>query len=311
MIEEKIKILEERIDALYIRLEKCDLCPRNCGVNRLKGEKGWCKIGKEVVIYTSFLHHGEEPPISGKNGSGTIFFSGCNLKCIYCQNFKFSHFVRGKAFKEEELADLMLNLQDKGAHNINLVTPTHILPQIFASLLLAYRKGLELPIVYNTSGYENEEIIDLQRGIIDIYLVDLRYITSFLAGKYSFASDYPQINKRILKKIYRFKKYRWQVGLLKEGLIVRHLVLPSYIEESKKALDWIKNNFPQVLVSVMFQYQPYFKAEDSPPINRSLNYKEYLEIKKYVEKLDLDGWLQGFCPPQELAGVNFISFEEK
>ena len=310
MGKEKIRILEKKVDILYSRLENCDLCPRNCRVNRLRGEKGWCGIEKEIVVYTSFLHQGEEPPLSGKNGSGAIFFSGCNLKCIYCQNFKFSHFIQGKVFKVEELATLMLELQSKGAHNINLVTPTHIIPQIFASLLIAYQKGLNLPIVYNTSGYEKEEVIDLQKEIIDIYLVDLRYIDSYLAQKYSSAPDYPQINKRILKKIYKFKKYRWQIGLLKEGLIVRHLVLPSYTEKSKKILCWIKENLPEVLVSIMFQYQPYFKAKYFFEINRPLNYREYLEIKKYAEKLDLNGWLQGFNPPKELAGVNFLPFEK-
>jgi putative pyruvate formate lyase activating enzyme len=304
-INEKINILQEIVPSLYKRLEECNLCPRNCRVNRLKGEKGYCGVGKDLVVYTYFLHQGEEPPISGKKGSGTIFFSGCSLKCVYCQNYKFSHFIRGKSIKEEELAEIMLNLQKQGAHNINLVTPTHFLPQILLSLSVAFKEGLNLPVVYNTSGYEKEEIVKAIDKIIDVYLTDARYIASDLALRYSNAENYPQINKKMIETLYSLKTNRWEDGLLKEGVITRVLVLPGYTEETVKMLKWLKNNFPDILVSVMFQYRPYFKASLYPEINRSISFSEYSKIKSIAENLGLKGWIQEFNPPQDLAGVNF------
>jgi putative pyruvate formate lyase activating enzyme len=302
----RIKALEEKIDPFYKRLENCDLCPRVCRVNRLKGSLGYCGIGKNAVIYTAFLHKGEEPAISGKLGSGTIFFSGCSLKCVYCQNYKFSHVISGKTVKEEELAKIMLKLQTQGAHNINLVTPTHILPQILKSLLAAIKSGLKIPIIYNTSGYEKEDIIENIAPIIDVYLADLKYITPELAQIYSFAKNYPLFNQQSLKMMYyQHKKPCFKQSLLDKGLIIRHLVLPGYIEETKKALFWIKENTPQVLASIMFQYQPYCKAGSYPEINRKITGAEYEEIKTMVEALGLEGWLQDNRTQEELAGVHF------
>jgi putative pyruvate formate lyase activating enzyme len=309
-IKAKIKSLENIHDLFYRRLQKCDLCPRNCKVNRLKGATGYCGIAKDMVIYTAFLHQGEEPPISGERGSATVFFSGCNLKCVYCQNYKFSNLVQGRIFKEEELAELMYALQEKGAHNINFVTPTHVLPQIINSLLLAFKKGVNIPLVYNTSGYEKKEIIEELSNIIDIYLTDIKYITSYLAEKYSSASNYPLFAMESALAMYnQVKRPVFCAGKLKKGLIVRHLALPGYSAETKAVVSWIKENIPEAFLSIMFQYQPYHKAESFPEINRRLNYREYQEIKNFIEKIELKGWMQHWpCQEEELAGVNFTSF---
>ncbi len=302
----KIKLTKKAATLLRKRLSACDICPRDCKINRLKKRKGYCGADDNLLAYSAFLHHGEEPGISGKNGSGTIFFSGCNLKCIYCQNYKFSHKAIGKKISEINLSKIMLKLQEEGAHNINLVTPTHFLPQILNTLTLAFKNGLNLPIVYNTSGYEKEEIIKHLEGIIDIYLTDLKYMNSSLAKQYSKAPKYPVFASRSLLEMNR------QVvdplisnELLKKGVIIRHLVLPGHIDESKKLLSWIKKNMPKALVSVMFQYQPYFKAYLHLQINRSINYQEYLEIKDFVEELDLEGWVQDHDSKENLAGPYF------
>jgi putative pyruvate formate lyase activating enzyme len=275
-------------------------------VNRLKGEIGFCGISKDLMVYTSFLHKGEEPPISGDRGSGTIFFSGCSLKCIYCQNYRFSHNLEGKTIKEEDLAEIMLNLQAQGAHNINLVTPTHFLPQILKSLLIAYQKGFDIPIVYNCSGYEKEEIIAKLEGIIDIYLPDMKYFdhkASFLASK---TPKYHFYNKKAVLEMYRQKKVPlWKGNLMKEGIIIRHLVLPSFADDSKRIIKWIKRYTPQAYISVMFQYRPYFKAKKSSVLNREITYEEYKVITSFLEQMGLKGWVQEFNPPQDLAGIYF------
>ncbi|UCC95579.1 MAG: radical SAM protein [Candidatus Omnitrophota bacterium] len=304
---DKIRLTEERAHLLYRRLQCCDLCPRNCMVNRLKGETGYCGIDRDAVVYTAFLHSGEEPPISGPRGSGTIFFSGCNLKCIYCQNHKFSHLITGRKVKEEELAKIMLALQDKGAENINFVTPSHVLPQILKSLAVAFRNGLGIPLVYNTSGYEKKDILAQLRGVIDIYLSDMKYITLKTAQNYSKAPDYPIFAQESTIHMYDQQKTAiWANNLLKRGLIIRHLALPGHLEESKKVLAWIKANTPEALVSIMFQYRPYFKATSRPEINRPINRSEYSQIRNFVEELDLEGWLQEFNPSQDLAGIHFL-----
>jgi putative pyruvate formate lyase activating enzyme len=303
---DKSLLIEERIDLLYKRLLQCDLCPRNCKVNRLRGEKGYCAMAEDLVVYTAFLHSGEEPGISGGRGSGTIFFSGCNLKCAYCQNYKFSHNLQGRTISIEGLAKIMLNLQKEGAQNINLVTPTHFLPQILKSIALGLKQGLKMPIVYNTSGYEKKEIIAQLEDIVDIYLTDMRYISAALAQKYSNASNYPLFCQEAILEMYRqVKEPIWDKEKLKKGLIVRQLVLPGHLKESKAIISWISENLPRALASIMFQYQPYFKANLYPEINHPLNHAEYAQIREFIEELGLEGWLQDFRPQETLAGSYF------
>lgn len=306
IISDKIKLLEEKTEVLYQRMANCDICPRNCGVNRLNAQKGYCGIDSKLVVYTAFLHSGEEPVISGNRGSGTIFFSGCNLKCCYCQNYKFSHKQEGKIINEQDLAKIMLKLQEKGAHNINFVTPTHLLPQILTSLHIAFKAGLTIPLVYNTSGYEKSDIISFIGDIFDIYLADIRYITPELSKKYSNARDYPLFNLKSIKTMYDQKNnYINPDGLMEKGLIIRNLVLPGNVEESIKILTWIKKNTPGALLSIMSQYQPYFEAKKFPQINRRIFFKEYDLIAKFLENSDLEGWIQDLTPNEKLAGIYF------
>jgi len=269
-------------------------------------------MGNEIIIYTALLHKGEEPALVGNNrGSGTVFFSGCNLRCIYCQNYKFSHFLEGKNITTEDLARLFLRLQEKGALNINLVTPTHFLPQILESLLIAFKKGLNIPIVYNSSGYEKKEIIQKLDKIVDIYLVDMKYYSKEASLIGSKTADYPFYNKEAVLEMYRQKKtLLWEGEILKEGLIIRHLILPGLVEESIKIIKWIEENTPHALVSLMSQYRPYFKAEKHPLLGRTINYQEYKEAKNYLENTHLEGWIQEFLPPQDLAGPYLLPLDK-
>ncbi|MDD3296666.1 MAG: radical SAM protein [Candidatus Omnitrophica bacterium] len=305
MPERKITLIDATIDQLYSRLKSCDICPRNCRLNRLKGKIGYCGGGKETRVFSAFLHKGEEPPISGQKGSGTVFFSGCSLKCVYCQNYKFSCSISGETVSETQLSGIFLKLQKKGAHNINLVTPTHFLPQILMALKIALKNGLNVPIVYNTSGYEKVEIIKRLKGIVDVYLSDLKYTDKAVSRAYSNAPEYPDFAQESIKEIYGQAKALMAENLLKKGLIIRHLVLPNNIEGSKKILAWIADNLPKAMVSVMFQYQPYYRADKYPQINRPLTKAEYQQIRDFTESLRLKGFLQGFSPAECLAGINF------
>ncbi len=322
----------ERASLLSEAWQSCSLCPRECHVNRLESQTGYCGAGREPVVYTAFLHQGEEPGISGTRGSGTIFFSGCNLKCVYCQNHRFSHSIaENQAFAEAErcgpqrgaakgsdapafegdivtsrdLASIMLTLQERGAENINLVTSTHLLPPVMEALSMAFQEGLRVPLVYNTSGYEKAETIDILDGIVDIYLADLRYVTPQAAERYSNAPDYPAVNREALLRMYRQRRTRWEGELLKEGLVVRHLVLPGRAEESKRALSWVKESIPQAIISLMFQYQPYFKAGLYPEINRRVNEVEYRQVRDFLDNLELEGWTQELSSDEGLAGIHF------
>ncbi len=299
--KEKIKRLNQIADEFSERLKACDICPRNCRINRLKGETGYCAAGKTAAVYTAFLHQGEEPVISAEQGSGTIFFSGCNLKCIYCQNYKFSHYLKGNLFNQKALSKLMLNLQNKGADNINFVTPSHFLPQIIKALILAFEADLKLPLVYNSSGYEKKEIIKKLSGIVDIYLPDFKYLTPETAAKYSQAEDYPDFAKVALKEMSQ------QPDSL---MIIRHLVLPGHIEESKKIISWIKKNTPNARLSLMSQYQPYFRANQFEEINRRVTAEGYKEVKDFLADLNIDGWQQELESKEDLAGVYFSPLED-
>lgn len=307
-MKNKIKLIESVAEDLDRSLSDCCICPRACHINRKNNKKGYCKAGASMVVYTAFLHRGEEPAISGDAGSGTIFFSGCNLGCVYCQNYKFSQSIEGSVMTPTQVCDLMLKLQEEGASNINLVTPTHFLPQILDSLSMAFSKGLNIPIVYNTSGYEKKDIIKKLDGIVDIYLTDFRYFNDTISGQYSNAKDYPHYAKESIAEMYRQKsKPAFKGELLKEGLVIRHLVLPGHIEESKQVLSWIKQNTPGAFLSLMFQYQPYHKADKYPDINRTVSKEEYDELNTFLKNLDIDGWVQDFKPEEKLAGVHFKS----
>jgi putative pyruvate formate lyase activating enzyme len=253
-------------------------------------------------------HHGEEPPISGYQGSGTIFFSHCNMACVYCQNYEFSQSEEGRELDSEELADFMLQLQSLNCHNINLVTPTHVMPQILKALSQAIPRGLKLPIVYNTGGYELAEILRLLEGIVDIYLPDMRYADNKMAIKYSNAPDYPKYNQEALKEMHR------QVGIaqidtegiIKMGVIIRHLVLPEDICGTDEIMQFIAKELSKdTYISLMSQYHPCFKAYDLPEINRRISYEEYETAKKSMEKYGLyNGWIQESHGLQRFAGTN-------
>jgi len=285
------------------QLEKCEICPFRCKANRLKGQIGKCGCNDKIKIDLYSLHYFEEPCISGKNGSGTVFFSGCNLNCIYCQNYKISKERKGYEITIEELADIFLKQQENGANNINLVTPTMYAYQIIEALKIAKKKGLTLPVIYNTNGYENVETIQALKGFIDVYLPDLKYYYNELAIKYSKAPNYFEIaTTAILEMIKQVGKPEFdENGLIKKGVIIRHLVLPNYIQNSKHILKWLKENVEtKAYVSVMAQYFPTYKAKEDEKINRKLTKKEYSEIEKYLYLLNIEnGYMQDLGKHEE------------
>lgn len=288
--------LIRRIKAGYARLACCDLCPHACGVNRLAGELGNCGSGKLVRIASAAIHRGEEPPISGTKGSGTIFLSGCTLNCRFCQNFPISQLRNGSDLSTGQLADKMLSLQAKGAHNINFVTPSHFTPQILAALYLAIRKGFKLPIVWNTSGYERLDTLSLLDGVVDIYLPDMKYAAEEEALKFSSAPGYPELNRLAVAEMLR------QVGHLEcdengigvKGMIIRHLVLPEGRAGSAETLAWIADHLgTETHIALMSQYFPAHLASETPGIERRVNSEEYGEAVEALEDCDLEnGWVQ-------------------
>ncbi len=290
-------------------LESCRLCPRGCKINRLKGQKSFCKTADKAAVYSYLCHEGEEPPVSGSRGSGTIFFSHCTMACHYCQNFEFSQKGGGsKELTPAELADIMLELQGRGCHNLNFVTPTHVLPQILNALLLAIPGGLNIPLVYNTSGYELAERIRMLDGIIDIYLPDMRYGDSAMSRKYSLAPDYPAYNQAAVKEMFR------QVGtavfdlngIIERGLIIRHLVLPGGASGTETIMRFIAQELStETYISLMSQYTPYYKAAEYPEINRRISQQEYKQAQQIMEEYGLgNGWVQEAGGLESLAGVH-------
>ena len=270
-------------------LEQCMLCPHNCKVNRLNGEIGRCKCNDKIKIALVSLHKFEEPCISGKNGSGTIFFSNCNLKCMFCQNYEISHLGKGYEISTEQLAQIFIEQQERGAHNINLVTPTMYVIQIIEAIKIAKSNGLNIPIIYNTNSYENIETIKMLKGYIDVYLPDIKYYSNDLCKRYSKVNNYFENASSAIKEMYN------QVGapefdengMIKKGVIIRHLILPNFIQNSKNILKWIKQNMPEdVFVSVMAQYFPTYKAMQDEKINRKISKKEYSIIEDYIYMLD-------------------------
>lgn len=278
------------------QLAKCEICPFRCKVNRLSGQVGRCGCGDKIRVAKYQLHYFEEPCISGKSGSGTVFFSNCNFKCIFCQNYKISQEGKGNEVTIEELADIFLKLQKEGANNINLVTPTMYAYQIIEAIKLARMNGLNLPIIYNSNGYENVETLRDLRGYVDVYLPDLKYYADELAIKYSKAPNYFKIaTKAILKMIDQVGLPEFdENGMIKKGVIIRHLVLPGHIQNSKHILKWLKENVEgNAYVSVMAQYFPTYKAKEDEYLNRKLTRKEYSEIEQYLYLLDIqNGYMQ-------------------
>ncbi len=291
----EIKKRIKRAKSLY---ERCILCPNVCKVNRTIHEVGKCGVGDVVKIASANLHFGEEPPISGKNGSGTIFFSGCTLECVFCQNYPISQYLVGKEVSVEELSEKMILLQERGAHNINIVTGTHFIPSILEALEIAVGKGLKIPIVWNTSGYENKIALNLLNGIVDVYLPDIKYSFDHLALKYSSAKSYVKINRRALIEMYRQvgDVEFFEDGTIKRGMIVRHLILPNFIENSKKCLKFLAENFgDKIYISLMSQYFPAYKAPQIEEISRGITEDEYEEVVEYALELNLtNGWYQPF-----------------
>ena len=283
-------------------LRECTLCPHDCKVDRFNGEIGRCRAGRNIKIALANLHYFEEPCISGKSGSGTVFFTGCNMNCIFCQNYKISQEHLGQEITIEELADKFIELQNKKANNINLVTGVMYIPQIIDVIKLAKNKGLTIPIIYNTSGYEKKETIELLKGYIDVYLPDLKYYYNDIAKKLSGIENYFENATDSIKEMYKqvgAPKYDGN-GIIKSGVIIRHLILPSFIENSKMVLKWIKENMPEdIIVSVMAQYFPTYKAMSSKVINRKLTEDEYKEIEQFVFSLDLNGYIQDLEEDEE------------
>lgn len=302
-VSEKQRIVSRILPGLWQRLACCDLCPRECGADRLAGEKGFCALSGDRAPVSSFcLHHGEEPVISGSNGSGTIFFAHCNLGCVFCQNHQISDNTldpHESFVSAEELAEIMLRLQARGGHNINFVTPTQVLPHIMAALEIAFDRGLAIPLVYNCGGYEKAEIIKLLDGLMDVYLPDIKYMDAALAGKYSGAGDYPHMAAAAVKEMYRQTgralKIETASGTAGRGLVIRHLVLPGAVDNSLAVLEWIAAELsPAVHLSLMAQYHPAARAKPGgSPLDRTLGPEEYAAVRDRADALGFEnGWFQ-------------------
>lgn len=286
-----------------MNLEKCEICPHECGINRTKNQIGRCKSTDKIKIALYSIHKFEEPCISGGNGSGTVFFSNCNLNCIYCQNYEISQEGKGREISVEELADIFIKQQNRKAENINLVTPTSYTLQIIEAIKIAKKRGLNIPIIYNTNGYEKVETLKLLEGYVDVYLPDLKYYDDELGKKYSKVDKYFEIAVKAIKEMYRQvgSPKLDERGMIKSGLMIRHLVLPNNIENSKKILKWIKENIDEnVYVDIMAQYFPTYKAKDSKDLNRKLTKEEYKEIEEYVYDLNIkNGYMQDLGEHEE------------
>ena len=282
--------LTKRIHSLNEILSECSLCPRRCGVNRIQAELGYCKAGSELMVSSVFPHFGEEAPLVGYRGSGTIFLAHCNLRCVFCQNYDISHLGRGEKTSPSQMASYMIRLQELGCHNINFVTPTHYVPQIMATLPESIELGLRLPLVYNCSGYESLEVIKLLDGIIDIYMPDAKYTGEEPAKRFSNAPDYPYVLKEVLKEMY------CQVGDLQmdengvaeRGLLIRHLVMPGNLAGTEDLMKFIAEDISRdSYVNVMQQYRPEHKSRDYPEISRRITYDEYLGAVKTARRFGL------------------------
>ncbi|HHT9126017.1 MAG TPA: radical SAM protein [Candidatus Brocadiia bacterium] len=286
--------LTERIEKANEALKECKLCPRRCKVNRLAGEKGICKTAELPIVSSYSPHFGEESPLVGRYGSGTIFITNCNLGCIFCQNYDISHLGEGTEVSLERFAEMMLRLQDMGCHNINFVTPTHVVPQILTALPIAIEGGLNVPLVYNTGGYDLVETLKLLDGVFDIYMPDFKFADPDVSTKFCKAKDYPEIAKSAIKEMHR------QVGdliineegIAERGLLIRHLVMPEGLAGTREVMKFLATEISKnTYVNIMDQYHPCGQAHKYPPIDRSVTFDEYQEALKIareegIERLD-------------------------
>jgi putative pyruvate formate lyase activating enzyme len=275
------------------RLACCQCCPRRCGVNRIEGQAGFCRIPVGIQISHAGLHFGEEPPLSGTRGSGTVFFAGCNLRCVFCQNYQISqefHAAPTWLLTTDELAGIMLQLQDEGAHNINFVSPSHMVFQMADAIEAAKSEGLTVPIVYNSNGYDAVDSLRLIRGLVDIYLPDLKYLDNDLGRRYSAVDDYADIVPEVLEEMLAQVGHLHldPEGIATRGLLVRHLVLPGHLDNSRRCLRFLAGLSKHIFVSIMSQYSPQYRATNSPGIDRPLTGDEYNEIMDYALDLGLE-----------------------
>ncbi|NCB37793.1 MAG: radical SAM protein [Erysipelotrichia bacterium] len=301
----KEELVESRLPQIRALMSPCRLCPRNCMTNRHNGETGFCKTSDTIKIASWAHHKGEEPPISGSNGSGTIFASGCTLGCFFCQNFPFSQMGNGKPFTSDELGKIFSKLAAEGVHNLNFVTPTHVIPMLLEAWLSSSETAKLLPIVYNCSGYESKETLDLLEGIVDIYLPDIKYSQNSVANELSKAGDYVEVNRRTLKQMYKQVgqlEINETTGLATRGMIIRHLVLPQNLAGSEASLRWLKSEFgTEIHLSVMSQYFPAYKAHQHTIMNRQITADEYMSVLETIDELGFSNvWAQD---PTESGGA--------
>ena len=288
------------------KYENCLLCPRKCGINRSTGQTGVCGVSSEIKVARAALHYWEEPCISGKRGSGAVFFSGCSLHCVFCQNREISDGKAGKLISKERLSDIFMELADKGANNINLVTPGQYIPDIVWAVNDAKSRGMKLPIIYNTSGYENVTELKLLKGIVDVYLPDFKYMDSTLSARYSRAKDYPSVAKQALSEMVRQQPdvvIDDATGLIQKGVIVRQLLLPGHVNDAKAVLKYLYDTYhDHVYISMMSQFTP-IALKDYPEINRTVTRREYERLVDYALEI---GITNAFIQEGDVAKDSFI-----
>lgn len=304
----KLSVIRRNLPALRELARECKLCRHRCSVDRLAGERGFCRAGAKPAVYSYSPHHGEEPPVSGTRGSGTIFFTHCNMKCVYCQNHQFSQESDFEEIGVKELAERMLELQALGCHNINLVSPTHYALPIVEALEIATEKSLNIPIAYNTGGYDSPELIKLLGGIVDIYMPDMRYSNNEMAEAFSSAPGYVENNRAIIKDMFRQAGVLSmdKSGIAQKGVIVRLLILPENTSGTVETLRFLNEVSPDIYISLMSQYYPTYMAKNHPKIARRINGKEHGEVVEELEKLGFtNGWVQGRqTNPGRFLGTN-------
>jgi len=291
----KENLFQEKIEQGKSNLENCQVCPRQCHVNRLEEELGECRSGYQPIISSYFPHFGEEAPLVGQKGSGTIFIGGCNLQCLFCQNYETSHLLEGRPVSIIRLAEMMLTLQENGCHNVNIVTPSHIVPQLIEALFMAIQGGLSIPLVYNCGGYDSLESLRLLDGLVDIYMPDFKFFSDTLGQRYTAVTDYATLAKKAIKEMHRqVGDLKIVQGLAKKGLLVRHLVMPAMLQDSQKIFRFLASEIsPDTYINIMPQYRPAGEARRHEEINRPLNYSEFLEALRKAKELGLtrlDKW---------------------